>query len=111
DSLDGLSTDGMRFRDLLPDTYLKVGCSKIMRAKREGKLAAVMQVVLDHMPDDPLTRKFVWLASALTSKDIFQIFWRPALQALLPGVKCHFQAAHQFGSGWHFTFVLPLGDD
>ena len=81
-----------------------------MRAKREGKLAAMMQVVLDHMPDDPLTREFVWLAPALASKDILQIFRRPALQALLPGAKCHFQAAHQFGSGWHVAFIFPLCD-
>ncbi len=41
--------------------------SEMMRAKREGEHAAVIQVVLDHMPDDPLTRKFVRLAP----KDLF----------------------------------------
>jgi hypothetical protein len=31
-----------------------------MCTKREGEFAAVMQVVLDHMPDEPLTREFVF---------------------------------------------------
>jgi hypothetical protein len=52
---------------MLPNRCLEVGRSEMMRAKREGEHAAVMQVVLDHMPDDPLTRKFVRLAP----KDIF----------------------------------------
>src|SRR3989440_10470931 len=81
-----------------------------MHTKGEGEFAAVVQVVLDHMPDDPLAREFVWLAPALASKDIVQVFRRPALQALLPGAKGHFQAAHQFGGRWHFAIVLPLGD-
>src|SRR5438876_447206 len=95
---------------LLPDICLKVGCGEIMCAKREGKLTAVMQIVLNHMPDDPLTREFVWPAPALASKDIFQIFRCPALQTLLPGTKCHFQTTNQFGSGRHVAFILPLGD-
>jgi hypothetical protein len=48
---------------MLPNRYLEVGRSEMMRAKREGEHAAVMQVVLDHMPDDPLTRKFIRLPS------------------------------------------------
>ncbi len=77
----------------LENRYLEVERSEIMRAKREGKLAAMMQVMLYHMPGDPLTREFVWPAPSLASKDIIQIFRRPALQALLPGAKCYFQAA------------------
>jgi len=56
---------------MLPNRCLEVGRSEMIRAKREGELAAVMQVVLHYMPDDPLTRKFVRLASALAPKDIF----------------------------------------
>ncbi len=39
---------------LLPNRCLEVGRSEMLRAKREAELAAVMKVVLDHMPDDPL---------------------------------------------------------
>jgi hypothetical protein len=42
-----------------------------MCTKREGEFTSVMQVVLDHMPDDPLTREFVGRALVLASKDIF----------------------------------------
>lgn len=33
---------------------LEIGRGKAMRAKREGKFAAVVQVVLDHVPGYPL---------------------------------------------------------
>lgn len=38
---------------------LDINSGEAMRAERERKLAAVVQIVFDHMPDDPLARKFV----------------------------------------------------
>src|SRR5258708_40229581 len=57
-----------------------------------------MQVVLDHMPDHPLAREFVWLAPALASKDIVQVFRRPAGESVLDHLPGGFKSGDQFSS-------------
>src|SRR5437660_7032191 len=81
-----------------------------MRTERKGELASVVHVVLDHVPDDPLSGELVWFTPTLSCEDIFQVGLGPALQALLPNAPGYFKSARQFGCRKHIAIVLPLGD-
>src|SRR5438132_14033203 len=81
-----------------------------MGTEREGEFAAVVQVVLDHVPGHPLAREFVWLAIVLAPENIVHIFRRPTLQTVLPSARCDLQAMHKFGGRWYITVVFPPCD-
>ena len=62
---------------------LQIRCGQSVYAKRERDLASVMQVMLDHMPDDPLAREGILFALPRPAKDVIQVGRSIAGQAFL----------------------------
>src|ERR1051326_4093479 len=71
-----------------------------VQAEGEREFAAVVQVMLHHMPDDPGTRYVDWLAVPFVGEGVSHILGTPAGQAIryeLPGAV---EGLHHLGGGW-----------
>src|SRR5438876_167234 len=71
-----------------------------MYAQNKRELAAVMQVMLQHMPDHPGTRHVNRLAVPLIGEGVSHLVGAPSRQTIrhkLPGVV---ERLHQLGYGW-----------
>lgn len=69
-----------------------------MHAKHKGELAAMMEIMLDQMPDNILASK-TFLSGISGRKNLFQIRSRPALKSGLHYLPGGFQAVNQFSRG------------
>src|SRR5882724_1002228 len=75
-------------------------CRESMYAEGERELAAVVQVMLHHMPDDPGPRHLDWRAIPVVGKGLVHVGGTPACQTIrhkLPGAV---EAQGQLGGGW-----------
>src|SRR5258706_13519263 len=71
-----------------------------VHAEGERELAAVVQVVCEHMPDHPGARQLDWRAIPVVGKGLVHVGGTPARQAIrheLPGAV---EALGQLGDGW-----------
>src|SRR5947208_11832913 len=71
-----------------------------VHAEGERELAAVVQVMLQHMPDDPGARQVNLFAVPVVGEGLSHIVGTPAGQAIrheLPGAV---EGLHQLGGGW-----------
>ncbi len=71
-----------------------------VHAEGERELAAVVQIMLHHMPDDPGTRQVDWFAVPVVGEGVSHLVGTPAGQAIrhkLPGAV---EGLHQLGGGW-----------
>ena len=80
-----------------------------MHAERQEQLAAVVQVVLENPPDDPLARIAVGLLALLLDEDIGQTSWRPAVEALAHHLPGRLQSLDQLGGGARWRAVRIPG--
>src|SRR5215207_2484053 len=80
-----------------------------MHAEREADLAAVMDIMLNEMPDDPLPRDDRRLAIVIVARiGLLPISRCPAGDCLMHALPCGLQAADQFVSTarWH-SLAIP----
>src|SRR5207237_8034189 len=71
-----------------------------VHAEGERELAAVVQVVFEHMPDHPGARQLDWRAIPVVGKGLVHVGGTPARQTIrheLPGA---LEALGQLGGGW-----------
>src|SRR6266581_620719 len=72
-----------------------------VHAEGEREFAAVVQVVLHHMPDDPGARQVDWFAVPVVGEGLSHLVGTPAGQAIryeLPGAV---EGLHHLGGGWN----------
>src|SRR6266571_6242607 len=72
-----------------------------VHAEGERELAAVVQVMLQHMPDDPGARQVDVLAVPVVGEGVSHLVGTPAGQAIrheLPGAV---EGLHHLGGGWN----------
>ena len=63
-----------------------------MHTERPRNLSAVVKVVFDEMPDNPLARERIWLAFILSLIGLLPLGGRPAYHCLLHDLPCVFKA-------------------
>src|SRR6266699_4624340 len=71
-----------------------------VHAEGERELAAVVQAMLHHMPDDPGARQVDWFAVPVVGEGVSHLVGTPARQAIrheLPGAV---ESLHHLGGGW-----------
>src|SRR3989442_13517490 len=69
----------------------------------------MMKIMLDDMPDYPLTRERILLALPCAFENILQVARCPAREAFLDELQTLFQSADQFGSATHrLTSTVPF---
>src|SRR5947209_4233328 len=68
-----------------------------------------MKIMLNDMPDHPLTRERILLALPCAFENVLQVGRCPARKAFLNELQSLFQAADQFGSATHrLTSTIPF---
>src|SRR5438552_10801498 len=68
-----------------------------------------MKIMLDDMPDHPLTRERILLALPCALENVFQIGRCPVRETFLDETQTLFQSADQFGSATHrLTSTIPF---
>src|SRR5690349_13118417 len=108
----GASSRQMRCPGLMPSLVansaifaLQVGHGQAVHAAGQEQFAAVMQVVLQHVPDNPLARLYPIVARW---EWLIEVGGRPARQALMHDVPGGFQPLHQFGGALlHWVYIIP----
>ena len=67
-----------------------------------------MQVMFDHMPDDPLTCEGVFLVLPCAFEDVFQVGRRPARESSLDKLEAFLQTTDQFcGIALWLALTIP----
>ena len=71
-----------------------------VHAEGERELAAVVQVMLHHMPDDPGARQVDWFAVPVVGEGVSHIVGTPAGQAIRHALPGAVEGLHHLGGGW-----------
>src|SRR5207302_4866940 len=71
-----------------------------VHAEGERELAAVVQVMLHHMPDDPGARQVDWFAVPVVGEGVSHLVGTPAGQAIRHALPGAVEGLHHLGGGW-----------
>src|ERR1700682_2714277 len=90
---------------------LDVWSRKAVHAQRIANFAAVVQVMLDDVPDNPAARVRIYFAFRLILENYLQIGRREAYQRLMHHLPGDRQSVHQLtGRARWTTGFFPIGD-
>src|SRR5215207_1781466 len=80
-----------------------------MHAEREADLAAMMEIMFDEMPDNPLPRDNRGLAVIVVARiGLLPVGRRPASNCLMHALPCDLQAVNEFGSiAFRHSLTIP----
>src|ERR1700730_1758463 len=71
-----------------------------VHAEGEREFAAVVQVMLHHMPDDPGARQVDWFAVPVVGEGVSHLVGTPARQAIRHALPGAVEGLHHLGGGW-----------
>src|SRR5258707_8110246 len=92
----------------LSSNNLQIGRDQPVDTQGKGNFAAVVQIVLDDVPDDPLACQATYLAIARFLEDVIEVSGRPAGERGLEHMPGDFEAVDQFcGASGGRAFFIP----